>query len=330
MSRSKSPFSALAFGRVVASDLDLPLLPSMEVTPGTDAEAHIILRDDPLRPTGDPIGGADTTTVTLYRQGEKNLLSLNGTGWLVLMAENIPVISLHPDARAHDSELQRRSVSTRILGDRVVTSVVPYMPVAWGRLGIHGSLMDSPVGAILLLGESGFGKSTISQILQRDHGWTVLDDDTSMLGEDDSHVLTPMGALSRLRSEPSRTLGVPVVKLPGFGGHKSAVDRTHFPTNWAQEYPVAAVIQLGPNGSQWSVGPGELSLQSVPSTRAMGGVFSSLFSLSPDRQAVVERQFRASAKWSSIPHYCLGYDKAVHPAQDTAEYLARRLTGVFS
>lgn len=330
MSHSKSPFSALAFGRVIGSELDLPLLPSMDVTGETDVEAHIVLREDPLAPTGAPIGGADTTTVTLYRRGEMNLLCLNGTGWIALMAENTPVISLHPDARAYDSELQQRSVSTRILGDRVVTSVVPYMPVTWGRLGIHGSLLESPVGAILLLGQSGFGKSTISQILQRDHGWTVLDDDTSMLGEDDSHVLTPMGALSRLRSEPARTLGVSVVKLPGFGGRKSAVDRTHFPANWAQEYPVVAVIQLGPRGSQWSVVPGELSLQPVSSALATGGLFSSLFSLSPDRQAAVERQFRVSAKWSSIPHYCLGYDKELHTAQATADFLARRLMAVFS
>ncbi len=317
----------LAFGRVVHSDVEMPLLPQATQNPIDNVAATIHVDENPVDPGVQKIGGDDATTMTMFRQGDDNLLCLNTTGWVAVLQEGQSQVILRPDARRMSDGVWRESLQSRVLGDRLVTAVIPYLPSVWGSIAVHGSLLTKQGDSILLLGESGFGKSTISQYLQLHHGWHVLDDDTSLLSMEGDSALTPMGAQSRVRRDAADYLGLPGISLPGYGGHKSALERVKGGLAWNTSYPLRAIIQLSPFGTKHGSEAGRLILDRVATDRALGLVFESLFSLSPDRHEAVQRQFAVAARWAASPFFSLSYDKSQHDASTTANELATRLTG---
>lgn len=325
MTSSVNPGNYRAFGKLIRSDIELGLL-HLASDDSEEPVAHIRLSGEPLVPTGEPIGGDDRLSLTHFREEESVLLALNTTDWIASISPESPVVSVHPDGRKRGSERAEEALRSRILGDRIVTAVVPYLPALWGGQAIHGSLVTNGMSSVVLLGRSGFGKSTLSQLLRREHGWEVVDDDTSMVTSEDDFVVTPMGAMARLRSDAATLLAFSMVELPGYGGHKNAVPRVADDEGIFQEYCVSTVVQLGPFGSEYGGATGELAIEEIPSRRALQGVFESIFVLSPDRAPEVKRQFQLAARLASVPHFVLTYDKQHHSASMTAHYLGEWLT----
>lgn len=64
--------------------------------------------------------------------------------------------------------------------DVFVRRVLPRVAILAGASAIHGAAVATAHGAILLLGESGTGKSTLSAALGR-AGWDILSDDISVI-----------------------------------------------------------------------------------------------------------------------------------------------------
>lgn len=313
-----------AFDTTVESDVELPLL-DQAITPDRANGIRVIVDDTPISPSGSPIGGGEALAVSMYRHGSSTLLALNSAGWIAQLTPGSREVRLCPDARDTERKRTNDSVASRILGDRVVTSVLPYLPSTWGDFGVHGSLMSHSGVTVLLLGESGFGKSTISQYLKRDFGWDILDDDTSMMSGDDPFWFTPLGARARLREDATISLGLETSGLPGYSGRKGALEQSPRRAHDSTAVRVTTTIQLAPRGSRLGGEAHELAVSSLSPEQSVGCMFESLFTISPDDPASVGQQFQRAARWATTPHLLLRYDKSVHSAEETASILGQHL-----
>jgi hypothetical protein len=63
----------------------------------------------------------------------------------------------------------------------LVEKVLPKVALMRGYEGLHAAAVDSPVGVVALVGQSGAGKSTIAEELAR-RGWAPFADDVLLLG----------------------------------------------------------------------------------------------------------------------------------------------------
>lgn len=322
-------FTHAAFGQNIRSEFELPLLQPVEDTRANEPAAHLVLSESPVGPEGQKILGSDDTTMTLFRSGQAVLIVLNGIGWVARLDPQSTTITFHPDARRADPQVAQSALESRVLGDRVVTSVIPFVPQLWGSIALHGSLLATPHGRVMLLGPSGRGKSTLSQVLQRDSGWKILDDDTSLLLDEEEKPFraVPMGAYSRLRQDAAHSLSITIEALPGHGGGKGAVIKVGIGPDEAWPDQLVATCFLEPREAEVSRpegSPGEaLSVVALPAFRALHVVFESLFVLQADLPDHTRALFRLAAHLSSrLAHLQASYVRHV----DTPEAVASAIT----
>lgn len=314
----------LAFGRLIESALDLPLLASAERDTSQSPVVRVEFSFEPIAPVGEPIGGSDERVATLFRHGEAVVIVFNGWGWLARIHPAERVVTLHPDSRQDEFALSDFLVR-KVLGDRVVTTVFPYLPQLWGAIGIHGALLDSPHGGVLLLAHSGSGKSTLSQVLSRDLGWTLLDDDTSMVVTDgDQFLLTPMGARPRLRKDAALHLGLETNLLEGYAGLKGSIAWNN-ERAFTEPVPLRFLVTLRPLADGDPAIERNPALQSLSGMEAMHSAFEGLFGLEADRRETIATQLHISAQLATLPSFTLSYRKGVHSPEETASCLSLEL-----
>lgn len=325
-------FTHLAFGRSIRSDVELPLLqPAREGDAGEPAAA-LVVSEQSVQPEGEKILGSDDTTMTLFRSRDSVLVALNGTGWIAVLKPDSTTLTLHRDARQPDRHLADMALKSRVLGDRVVTGVVPFIPQLWGSIALHGSLLATPHGRVLLLGQSGRGKSTLSQVFQRDFGWRVLDDDTSMLLEQEGKPLraVPMGAYSRLREDAAERLGIAVEALPGHGGGKGAVMRGVGTPDEQWPAQLVATCLLEPTDidatQQDDSRTTHPDVVERPALSALHTLFESFFVLQADRQEQTKVLFRLAATLSSgLIHLRASFTRDVNTPEVVCAAITARL-----
>lgn len=316
--------SYIAFGATIASDVDLPLLLPAASTPGVDVAASLEFSDNPIAPQGSPVGGDNSTTMTLYASGDGIDIALNRTGWLAHLEPCRTVISIHRDAREPDGSRADKTAATRALGDRIVTSVIPYLPQLWDSVAIHGSLLSTPAGGVLLLGQSGFGKSTLSQVLVHSSSWSIRDDDTSMVVSGlDAPQLIPMGAASRVRSDVVARMNLEVENLPGHGNQKGAVVRLA-PLAFEPQ-TLSAVFSLDPTDPAVAPTGRGPHVMPVAPLDAMGFIVSSLFTLWRHNTGVRQDAFRTAASLAVVPHYRLSFRQGSDSPEQVAELIRTKL-----
>lgn len=325
-------FTHRAFGRTIRSQFELPLLQSVQDNNAHELAANLTLSELALEPQGEKILGSDDTTMTLFRSGSAVLIVLNGIGWIARLEPESTTVTLHPDSRMPDRQVADSVLESRVLGDRVVTSVIPFIPQLWGTIAVHGSLLATPFGRIMLLGPSGRGKSTLSQVLQRDFGWRILDDDTSMLVDEEAAPLRafPMGAYSRLREDAAQNLGIAMQELPGHGGGKGAVIHEDIGLDEAWPAHLVATCFLEPRDA--GTNHREDARQSPPevsrlsSLSALNPVFESFFVLQADLPDQTKAVFRFAAKVSSdLSHLRASYIRHVNTPPEVAGAIVTQL-----
>ena len=111
----------------------------------------------------------------------------------------------------------------------------------------HGSTITDGVNAILLIGNSGKGKSTLSSLLAS-HGYYILADDVSPLGSDHqnlffnpSAVSTKSGSFNTLKPYIQNFDALPSIS---FNKSKGALKYIPFPRPKNNQYPCKAIIMV--------------------------------------------------------------------------------------
>ena len=317
----------LAFGRVIESDIALPLLSEVDQPALSEVKARIIVSTVPKKVPPGLISRDSSLSVTLHRERDRVVVALSHFGWLAYLRKNPATITLHPDSGQTVRQNDFVRLEGRVLGDRVVTNVLPYLPQLWGQWGIHGAYLDTQGGAVMLLASSGAGKSTLSQVLSRDYGWHILDDDTSMVLNSPPKVsFVPMGAEARLRADAAKYLGIDISRLESYSGGKGLLPRPR-PRPHQPRADLRAFITLVPEGAHL-VSSAELEqpeCAALAAMDAMHSIFESMFSLESDLRSTIEDQLRLSAELSRLPHFALRYRKGTHTPEQTAQEIVRAL-----
>ena len=152
----------------------------------------------------------DSAWFTTHRLPQRYVFDVHHAQIRVDISEDGRQLCVHP--LSHES-----STSGVDPADAIVTNVLSRLPSLWGDLPVHSACLDVGSGLLLLCAVSGTGKSTLSQLLARRRGWTILDDDTSVVRvHDDEMKLLPMGARSRVRMDAAAELDLVGEPLHGY------------------------------------------------------------------------------------------------------------------
>lgn len=234
------------FDRRLVSDTEIHLLDEVAKHSETvKPDIRLVASEEPVALWGEPIFGGPEFTVTQYDRGGRGFCRLERTGHVAVMEPDGLLVTIRPE---EGWESTGAPFSPRRIADTVVTGVLNRLPILWGSPAIHGALLETPAGAVLILGQSGNGKSTLSQILQREHGWVLHDDDTVMVNSDsDQPCLIPMGAAPRIRQDAAKYLQLTGAELPGYHGGKLYLSR------------LARGLRVGPEALSFPIAIFELS-----------------------------------------------------------------------
>lgn len=162
-------------GLRVRSAFDLPGLPALRedgLPRRRPADIHVSLTSTPT-PSGRPV----------HQWGGRYQLALESFGddWLIRHGAGIgvTVADAARTLRCHCPDPARLP----LLAEIVVRRVLPRVSMFHGRVPIHAATLGDAHGAIMLLGSSGAGKSTMTAALATRLGWHILSDDMSVLDE---------------------------------------------------------------------------------------------------------------------------------------------------
>jgi hypothetical protein len=100
---------------------------------------------------------------------------------------------------------------TELLARRVLARVA----LLHESLALHAAAVSRRAGALLLLGASSAGKSTLAAALARDPAWDVLSDDFSILRRDGDCAVWPALGTIKLRPDARAALGAPLDRVSG-------------------------------------------------------------------------------------------------------------------
>lgn len=170
---------------LIQSEIPLPSLPGGEAASVADIRIARAL----LAPAA-PVAG----TEWLHhwpRRGEEAGLSLAraagaGGGWR-LRFHRVCDFLISPDASAI-TVMPLHHLAEETLEHLLLDQVLPRVLAQRGRMVVHAALVGSGTDAAILLGRSGWGKSTLAGLLHA-HGWRLWSDDCTLLHAQDDAVL---------------------------------------------------------------------------------------------------------------------------------------------
>lgn len=182
------------YGLTVFSQLECPLL----LSDGSNADATILMGTIPASclPEGMHKGAH-------FLGGDKVLLVIDGVAKYLISAGNEVLIEPFPDAR-------QDMVRLFLLG-----SALGILLHQRGVLPLHGCGIIHDGRAILFLGDTGIGKSTLAEAFRR-KGYKLLTDDVSALSfaEDDGIHVFPAYPKINLTEESANRFDIQVAGLP--------------------------------------------------------------------------------------------------------------------
>ena len=307
------------FDRILESPLEISLLQEMKVVAaGRRPPVSLRLSSLPIIPEGEVSFGGEEWPLTYYSGSRADYADFHGTGQIAAIDKSGTEVTVHPRAETSDSLSPE---SSRRVVDSLVTTVFSRIPILWGTPPIHGATLRSPQGTILLLGESGHGKSTLSQILQRDYSWLILDDDTATLQTDaEEPYLVPMGAAARLRKDAASHLSIKGAQLPGYAGGKVFIptDPPVESSHQATTLPLFAIFKLVPETNS-------LYVEKVDPVDALAATWDAVFT--SDASLHQRRlRFRASSQLANYPLFKVHYAKGSHSPESVARVLVHQIS----
>lgn len=187
-------------GLPVCSAFDLPGLATVrpDARPTRPAEIRISLSSTP------PPQGRQ---IHQWRGRYGLALDACGDDWLVRNGDGIGV-TIADSARALHCYCPD-ATRLPLLAEILVRRVLPRVSVLHGRLPIHAATVGDGDGAVMLLGTSGAGKSTMTAALARRLGWRIFSDDMSVLCDKQRPIVFPAVAGVSVWPATQRALTLP-------------------------------------------------------------------------------------------------------------------------
>lgn len=320
----ETPFFAYQFfDRQLISEIELTLLQRL---PGdtiiSDTAIRLSIDMSPYSLFGEAVPEAQGQPTSIFYDEVRSIFVINEVAFVAIVSPDGLRIELRPRA---GGEKAREALESTTLGDRLVTTVLSRIPILWGTPSIHGATLSWPQGSILLLGQSGVGKSTLSQHLIATHGAVLHDDDTSMVTLQGEELFPiPMGGAPRLRRDVANNLNLEGRFLPGYSGGKVALHR-ETPASNASPPPLVAVFEIVALEADAYFGaaptPEQEMLEPVLSIPML---WNHIFSTNLEREQKASRFMRAHLM-SKIPARRITYVRGAHEPASVARKIAECL-----
>jgi hypothetical protein len=321
MSSKSSPFIYRFFDRQLISEIELLLLVQFpEGTAIEDSAIRLSLNMIPYTPSGSVVLEAPGQPTSIFYDDPHSIFVINDLDFIAVVSACGLNVELRPSAGTANSDAALRSTT---LGDRLVTTILSRIPILWGTPSIHGATLSWPTGSILLLGQSGVGKSTLSQHLSKNHGATLHDDDTTILRFQGGELIPiPMGGAARLRHDAAKSLGLQGRGLPGYSGGKIALRRESY-RQPSTAPPVTAVVEIialqdNPVGIASSLPESELLRPLLALPMAWDHVFTT--NLNKNQSSIRFRYAHLIA--ATVPVHRISYQRGVHEVDSVAQQIA--------
>lgn len=310
------------FDRKLISEIALPLLrPWVEGEASTKTDVKLNFSALAIEPSGSIVFENPRISLRVLFDGLNSLFILSPQPFVAVVDPLGEEVTVHPLVNLElDKNIQEFDLASKL-----VTWVLSHIPILWGTPAIHGAALSLQEKSILLLGDSGVGKSTLSQYLARDFGFTLHDDDTSCIGVDITDlILIPMGAAARLRQDAANELNVTGRALKGYAGEKIALEQK--PERIVEKpAQLSAIFLLEPSEaflpSRDSYLPTAVQLEPL---KAIIQITPHIFLTSADaRQREVQFQFAHAL--SRKPTFSLHFAHKTHSPQQVAAVINKIL-----
>jgi hypothetical protein len=322
-----SSWQYLLFDRLLVSDIELMLLkPFPQGAVADKPVIRLTVAPQPLAPAGDLVMGGPEDSMAIYFDGSQTIFSLRSVNRVVVVDPEGLNISLHPHS---DPSRSSRYDSDQVLGDRVVTSVLSRLPILWGSPSFHGATLSFGDQTIVLLGESGVGKSTLSQHLVRDYGATLHDDDTALLDWIDGRATpVPMGGAPRLRSDAAADLQLQGKSLVGFAGNKIAL-QTKNVIKIPRLAPLGAIFEIvavPENSAPFSDDSSGLRAEKIDPVRAIPSLWRYFFTTNLGKPQSIQR-FKLAHSLAHYPLTRISYTRGRNYPPDVVALIVAQTEG---
>lgn len=322
MSPKSLPFVYRFFDRQLISDIELSLL--MHLPEGTvteDSAIRLSLNMAPYTPSGSVVLESPGQPTKILFHDPFSIFVINDLDFIAIVSADGLSVELRPNAEGGANP--QAGLESTTLGDRVVTSILSRIPILWGTPSIHGATLSWTGGSILLLGESGVGKSTLSQYLSANHGARIHDDDTAILTlQGNELVPIPMGGAARLRQDAAKALGLTGRVLPGYSGGKIAL-RREADQEPVEAPPLTAVVEViatenSPAGAT-SLPP---ESEHLSPTFALPMAWAHIFTTNLSKNQSSTRFKYAHLIAGTVPVHRIAYQRGVHTVDSVAQQIA--------
>jgi energy-coupling factor transporter ATP-binding protein EcfA2 len=264
------------------------------------------------------VSDEDGESAKVFCDGSSYSFVLNETAHIAVVSSDGCSVGIYPDARKPLPDSQ----NSEAVADRLVTSVLSRLPILWSQASLHGATLESPHGVVLLMGQSGVGKSTLSQFLVRDHGWVLHDDDTVMISSSPAGtVLVPMGGAARLRGDAAESLQSTGKRLEGFVGDKIALRNESRISIRHLDLPLL-IVELDPVGlGGEEKHSGGITVEPIAPTHAVGAIWEHVFTTDLGKKQIAQR-FEASRVLANSPLLRVSYRRGRHSPAEVASVVA--------
>lgn len=272
---------------------------------------------DPVLPEGPLCAGHESWGICVLRAAVGVWAVLPRTGFVVWVPECGTRLTVHPDL-SQLADHETMTLPCRDVAYSLVTGLLSRLPAMWGELPLHTAMLKAPEGLILLTGKSGVGKSTLSQLLARRHGWRLLDDDACMASIYGGELkVTPMGGKARLRADAANRLQLSGPLLSGYADGKIMLNVEHSALILPERKPVAAMFHLSRNNEDSTNHTSNSSICRLDTINAV--IQASTTALTLDRESIPWRtnRFRVATQFGKIANYSVRYDQTQTPEEVT-------------
>ena len=306
------------FDRHIFSSHELKLLHrvnyDMEPTP---RDVRIEWSDEPVLPEGPLCAGNESWGIFVLRAKDGVWAVLPRTGFVVWVPRHGTRLTVHPDL-SQMSNHEQITQPIRDVANSLVTGLLSRLPAMWGEVPLHAAMLNAHEGYILLAGVSGVGKSTLSQLLARRHGWTLLDDDACMASIQDGELkVTAMGGMARLRADAANRLQLSGPLLSGYADGKVMVQIEPPALLLSEKTPVIALFHLSRN-NECTVKPATNSYITRFAT-ANAVIQTTTIAMALDQESLQWRtnRFHVAAQFGKITNYSIMFNENQKPEEVT-------------
>lgn len=300
-------------GLRIHSSFNLPWL--VAVSDGRPTDLNISLSTE-LPPTGRPAGTwPGHYRLTLEACGDDSLIRV-GEASGVMVADAGRTLRCHcPDP-----------AQLPLLAEIIVRRVLPRLGAFHGRLPIHAASLADDSGAVMLLGSSGAGKSTMTGALALRLGWDIFSDDMSLLGDEGRHMAFSSVPGVSVWQKSQEALGLPPEDCHPLHSRPGKVWYSPRVTGARPPQPLEAVILLSIDAE----GRG-IECQRLTGLSVVMGLFSQLVVFYRSNASEIAGQMdRFKRIAAAVPVYGLAYPRDFRVLPEVVDTIRRIRAGAIS